>query len=838
MKRLTDIPRDTLLTGMLALMTGGVVRYIIHQSAIPVHGVTRVSLIVTFPIALIAFHCLTVFSAAPGRRRRARRWDRWSTLSVLPLFLILLTWDNWESGLIVVNLFHWGYIVTRLAGYQLFRQTRTRPVPLDAIDWIALSVAAYLLAMVHLHGGLAAIAGRVISSMMTAFLVLWIVRIVELHASVGFPGTVRQRILSSLILLTPPVAMLQEKPMDWFIPAMGAAAVLALRVRSDRKVRYLIYLIGGTAVFLAPIIDPGLMVFSIWMTIVVSADDGTRRTDNTSMLVTGGFAVLCIAGILVAYLRTRGLFPTGDLIYPFPGPAVWLGALIDRQSGFLPAAPWLICAIAGWFVCIRSPRRVEGLIWLGWPLVLAGLVISTGLARGMPPGPTTILPVMVMLMPYIGAMLPDAFNGWTAALFRALAGLSLVITAMLWSLEGSGFLSITVMDLADVLTRQSDLEWSSLLPALTHMSPVITPVAVFWSGLFLGIAGVVIPLARWLDRIRPGASMYPDAIVLTLVLAGFAGGLHAARIWYRIPLSEPIQLEPGQSRAIAIATGHTVRAVELETRMSRSAHIQQNTPVSAVTLAHGAGLMTRLMLEAGVDTAEWAYDRPDVLRSVRHDRPEIASTWIVEELNGFRYPGHTYRSLLFPDYPDVMTELAIQNVTSRDNGPLLTLDGIRLMIDSGEKPASPPYTINLQSVELDRQSRTWSKPFSGIHAYRGILVDSALAHAARVKTGDVIGQITIYNRDGTSAFHLVRAGIDTAEWAIDRPDMIGHVLHSAASPAVSRRQMHGADPYLAHVFRGVWSWKPGTPVTRIELECLPGPDSESMHWMIDRIVLY
>lgn len=84
------------------------------------------------------------------------------------------------------------------------------------------------------------------------------------------------------------------------------------------------------------------------------------------------------------------------------------------------------------------------------------------------------------------------------------------------------------------------------------------------------------------------------------------------------------------------------RAVRVVSSLLDATGVAQGQVVATldVHLASGRGEFS-LPLRAGVETAEWAWDRPDVRSAVAHQRPPPAQSWPV---SGEGYSGHHYRA--------------------------------------------------------------------------------------------------------------------------------------------------------------------------------------------------
>lgn len=117
------------------------------------------------------------------------------------------------------------------------------------------------------------------------------------------------------------------------------------------------------------------------------------------------------------------------------------------------------------------------------------------------------------------------------------------------------------------------------------------------------------------------------------------------------PIAAPLEFSPVDSTTI-----------EIESSLSQSVNLQTGEVVAVIVLNDASGKEYRVPLRAGNDTAEWAYDRSDVQRIVKHARPEIASTFPARSAFPIEnHVGHTYRAnLKFADEPVPITRLRIE----------------------------------------------------------------------------------------------------------------------------------------------------------------------------------
>ncbi len=128
--------------------------------------------------------------------------------------------------------------------------------------------------------------------------------------------------------------------------------------------------------------------------------------------------------------------------------------------------------------------------------------------------------------------------------------------------------------------------------------------------------------------------------------------------------------------------------VGLLTNMSFSESVPDGTVVGYVRLRASDGRVFDFPLRAGADTAEWAYDRVDIRRRIRHSRAKVATSYPVEDAQG-RYQAHTYVTSFALSEKATITggEIAVERSAL---WPDLLLSVFRVsLIDSGESKTFP-----------------------------------------------------------------------------------------------------------------------------------------------------
>ncbi len=137
--------------------------------------------------------------------------------------------------------------------------------------------------------------------------------------------------------------------------------------------------------------------------------------------------------------------------------------------------------------------------------------------------------------------------------------------------------------------------------------------------------------------------------------------------------------------------------VALLTNLSWAEDVPDNSTVGRLRLKAKDGRIFEFMLRAGVDTADWAFDRPDIRARIRHQRPVVATSYDVNDTQ-YKYEGHTYvTSFALPEKAAIESgEIVLEPQTQWPN-LLLTVFRVSLVNASEEK--SYPLSRELIQVE-------------------------------------------------------------------------------------------------------------------------------------------
>lgn len=109
--------------------------------------------------------------------------------------------------------------------------------------------------------------------------------------------------------------------------------------------------------------------------------------------------------------------------------------------------------------------------------------------------------------------------------------------------------------------------------------------------------------------------------------------------------------------------GVDVIELVVESYTSHSVHLADGALAARIVLNGDGGQSVTLPLRMGFDTAEWAYDRSDVLENIQHAQPTVARAW--EARSGFPaedHGGYTYEARYRLDEPLMVDEIEIEPV--------------------------------------------------------------------------------------------------------------------------------------------------------------------------------
>jgi hypothetical protein len=140
--------------------------------------------------------------------------------------------------------------------------------------------------------------------------------------------------------------------------------------------------------------------------------------------------------------------------------------------------------------------------------------------------------------------------------------------------------------------------------------------------------------------------------------------------------------------------------VALLTNLSWAEDVPDNVTVGRLRLKTMDGRSFEFMLRAGVDTADWAFDRPDIRARIRHKRPVVATSYDVDDTQ-YKYKGHTYvTSFALPERATIKSGEIVLEPQTQWPGLLLTIFRVSLVNVSEEKS----YPLSHELIQAESMS--------------------------------------------------------------------------------------------------------------------------------------
>lgn len=129
-------------------------------------------------------------------------------------------------------------------------------------------------------------------------------------------------------------------------------------------------------------------------------------------------------------------------------------------------------------------------------------------------------------------------------------------------------------------------------------------------------------------------------------------------------------------------------SIEIESSIAQSADLPDGAVVADVILTDENAKEYRVQLLAGRDTAEWAYDRSDVTKVIKHSKPQVASSFPARSAFPIEeHLGHTFRTRInFSNNPETIVSLRIE---PRIDPGLLHIANIALLTGEAQTDLAP-----------------------------------------------------------------------------------------------------------------------------------------------------
>jgi Bacterial membrane protein YfhO len=132
---------------------------------------------------------------------------------------------------------------------------------------------------------------------------------------------------------------------------------------------------------------------------------------------------------------------------------------------------------------------------------------------------------------------------------------------------------------------------------------------------------------------------------------------------------------------VKIPPGFRPTKIRIVSHMGCSPEIEQATAVLQIDVNNASGTVASLSVRAGEDTAEWAIDRPDVKKVIRHTRPRVLDSFDADGIQA-----HWYETIV--PIPATARAAPIQSLTVRgllENAIINVRDMVLIDDESGRQ---------------------------------------------------------------------------------------------------------------------------------------------------------
>lgn len=108
-----------------------------------------------------------------------------------------------------------------------------------------------------------------------------------------------------------------------------------------------------------------------------------------------------------------------------------------------------------------------------------------------------------------------------------------------------------------------------------------------------------------------------------------------------------LEFEPESVVGVDVSSGIMASEIAVVSALACSGEVEQSAPLLEITVLGHDGTIAMQQLQAGTDTAEWAYDCDDVKPHMQHQKANLfSSSWVErQEIGGF-CPAHRYLARL------------------------------------------------------------------------------------------------------------------------------------------------------------------------------------------------
>jgi hypothetical protein len=544
----------------------------------------------------------------------------------------------------------------------------------------------------------------------------------------------------------------------------------------------------------------------VLVTLIVLA---LRIRPERAFLEISGAVVFVFIGIFSSILIHGSSGSVNVYVWPVDPIAVCLAGLFDVKSGVLFAAPVMLFGVIGYCWSFKRVDPIELLLRAG---VLAALLPVTIVAlkqTGEGPALRSYLPFTVMLWPFTVIFFRELKRPIIDAWFRLNLAVSLLLSALFFSqLAILDTYKPTLHSLLVKLRELSDVDFETFIPIFNHLTSGWSFSSGFW---FTGVIILITILSverRWIPKgdwhhLRDISLI---GMLIGIVGSGIAGMAHFSS-WKAVSLDAGIILDQQRPlHTVLVDETEPVQAVEMISWLNHSVQIGQEQGVAEIFLFDAEGEHCNFEIRAGVETAERVYDRPDVLMFVKHHQSPVFRVNRMAMEDGSFQNIYAYRTRWTLDKPRVIRRIEVHLSEGLEKSNVsLAVDSLRFKRHGADRNWGHPQSVFLsQTILLNQSARDYQVKLDGLPRVKKVRIVSNLSNAAAVPNGVSVGEIEVIGQSGIKVLHQLRSGVDTSEWAYDRPDLIGRIRHSRAQLAMSKRQLDNRGrAFLSHTYSAV-----------------------------------
>ncbi len=786
-----------------AILAAVLIWFIIDHAKIPITGIPKYIWCLVFPFSMISFTLFTHWASIDVRHRHRYIFqDAYCSLAVIPFLLILLSWQSWGRWQQVSALFFFLYLGIRTwSALTILNQSPPRHQPANSLI-LYFIVATHLILfqmfrIVDADPLLRAIYGLLVTTCI-AFLIRQLTeRLIK--GSDGF-----QNWIGVFVLISLPFFSSMSRFSKYHIIGLLILLMQLLWEEADEIWTRWGYPVATLAILLPPLAGLEYCGIALWATscVFVRATSGNRER---RFLETAGAAIVLMIGILTAILKQQGLPFSGFIRWPFNLPVFLFSSFLDIRTGLLFSSPVLFFCMLG-YVWNFGKWTTRQVIWCIGPLLaLLPVVIVSMIETGSGPPPVKLIPFLCFLVPYIAVFFNHRRRVFSMGVFLIGIALNVFISAIFFvNMATHEYYRANLESIFNQIANNTDLDFIRFFPTFSpYLSNWNFPL-FFWSCLFIG-SGSLLTLEK--TFIKPRKEIIWTESVLFMLLIGiilsFTYITSAVNSWSSVEIEDPLMLKTNDSRTVVIQETEPVLGIRLVSKLGNAINIMQGEEIAEIAIADVDGEVTRFPIRAGLETAEWAYDRDDVLNKVAHQRPVIARTWIVNQSDGTWFEGHSYKAYFTLNTSRKLKNITISNKdTPRTAAVTLSIEDIRLLkMDEISHWKTPTIVPIKTKVTLNASNPEVEFALNGTAGYDQITILSDMANSADVMDGTAVSSIQIIDVHGLRVSFLLYAGSDTAEWSYDRADLKDRIMHSKA-PLANSRIVRGNDNrnFLAHIY--------------------------------------